>query len=70
MNNTQHGLYDSNLTVFLCGVIFNLVSGVTSSRVDSTINAFVGGIIWILCKVLADYISHRLIKNNTPNDKN
>lgn len=50
----------SNGIVFLLGAIFNILANTDfSNLLDYTLKALIGGFIWLLYKLIADYISSR-----------
>ncbi|MDQ3073829.1 MAG: hypothetical protein M3Q97_11270 [Bacteroidota bacterium] len=64
--NNHHQQDDSNLYVFFIGAIFNVMADPSISGLeDYAIKATIGGIIWLLFKVIADWISQKLkVKQN------
>jgi hypothetical protein len=64
MNATpQYHYSDSNTTVFLLGAVLNILASTEwTSLLDYTIKAIIGGIVWLIFKVISNYISHKFIK--------
>ncbi|MDB5274463.1 MAG: hypothetical protein JWO58_2830 [Chitinophagaceae bacterium] len=64
MNATPHySQPDNNTTVFLLGAVLNILASTEwSSLVDYAIKAVIGGIVWLVFKVISNYISHKFIK--------
>lgn len=51
----------SNTVVFLFGAIFNILANTDyGSLADYALKAVIGGVIWLLFKIIGDYISARL----------
>jgi heme/copper-type cytochrome/quinol oxidase subunit 3 len=70
MNTAPHHNSESNMTVFLLGAIFNIMASTEwSSLADYALKAFVGGIIWLLFKLVGDYISHKFIGKRKDEDR-
>lgn len=58
INSQDHS--HSNGIVFLLGAIFNILANTDfSNLLDYTLKALIGGFIWLLYKLIADYISAR-----------
>jgi len=56
----SHDHSHSNGIVFLLGAIFNILANTDfSNLLDYTLKALIGGFIWLLYKLIADYISAR-----------
>jgi hypothetical protein len=67
-NHHQHD--DSNLYVFFFGAIFNLFANTHATELtDYALKATIGGIIWLLFKLLSDFLSN-LSKNKKTNAEN
>jgi hypothetical protein len=48
----------SNTVAFLFGAIFNILANTDyASMIDYALKALIGGVIWLLFKILGDYIS-------------
>lgn len=59
---------NSNLSVFLLGAILNILAAVDfSSLFDYSLKAVLGGVIWLLFKIIGEYITLRL-KNSSTKD--
>ncbi len=53
-----------NLLVFVLGLTINLLAQADANGlIDYTLKALIGGFIWLLFKLLSDYITHRLKAN-------
>lgn len=65
MNTTIHQPQTSGNTVaFLFGAIFNILANTDyGSLVDYGLKAVIGGVIWLLFKIIGDYITSRFITN-------
>jgi hypothetical protein len=51
----------SNTVAFLFGAIFNILANTDyASLIDYALKAVIGGVIWLLFKILGDYISYYL----------
>lgn len=61
MNATpQYNHSDSNTTVFLLGAILNILASTEwTSLLDYAIKAIIGGIVWLVFKLISNYISHK-----------
>lgn len=56
----SHDHNHSNDIVFLLGAIFNILANTDfSNLLDYTLKALIGGFVWLLYKLIADYISTR-----------
>ncbi|HSZ71415.1 MAG TPA: hypothetical protein VK750_01985 [Cytophagaceae bacterium] len=61
MNPTPHYSSDSNTTIFLLGAILNLLASTEwGDLIDYSIKALIGGVIWLIFKVISNYLSHKL----------
>lgn len=74
INTHDHDQSNSNGIVFLLGAIFNILANTDfSNLMDYTLKALIGGFIWLLYKLIADYISarskSRKAKNTNEKDK-
>ena len=61
--------YSSNSTIFILGALINsLALSEMNDLVEYGTKAVLGGCIWLVFKVLSDYISERIHhkRNNTP----
>lgn len=51
----------SNTVAFLFGAIFNILANTDyASLIDYALKAVIGGVIWLLFKILGDYISSNI----------
>lgn len=67
-NNHHHD--DSNLYVFLFGAIFNLLANTDATGLgDYALKATIGGFIWLVFKLLADFLGtyRKTQKDNAEN---
>ena len=54
----------NNLSVFLLGAILNILAAVDyASLIDYSLKAIIGGAIWLLFKVAAEYFTKRIHGN-------
>lgn len=61
------GNQQSNVSVFLLGVLLNLMAAIDySSLFDYGLKAMVGGMIWLGFKLLGEYITKRMERKATP----
>ena len=69
MNVTPHNS-DSNTTIFLLGAVFNILAFTEwSSFLDYGLKAIIGGIVWLVFKLISEYLSHKLFnKKDNGND--
>lgn len=52
----------SNTVAFLFGAIFNILANTDyASLIDYALKALIGGVIWLLFKLIGDYISSRIL---------
>lgn len=59
VNNVQN-----NIPAFMLGAILNVLAAVdVAGLVDYLVRAIVGGIVWLVFKILADYLSKRINKD-------
>ncbi len=64
MNNVQH-----NMPAFVLGAVLNVLAVVdVAGLVDYLARAVAGGIVWLVFKLLADYLSKRINKENGKKD--
>ncbi len=67
--NTQINQHQTsgNTVAFLFGAIFNILANTDyGSMVDYTLKAVIGGVIWLLFKIIGDYISSYLLARRKP----
>jgi hypothetical protein len=63
MNGTAQTHYSNNISVFLFGVILNLLAVIDySSLIDYSVKAIVGGLIWLAFKIIGEYLTVRMNK--------
>jgi hypothetical protein len=61
----MQGKGNNDLNIFLLGAIFNILAGIDfNSLIDYSLKAFVGGVIWLGFKILADYMSRKSKKES------
>ena len=56
MNGTVYGI--ENVKVFIMGAIFNLLMLDYMSYADYAMRAFIGGLVWLIFKVIGDWINY------------
>ena len=62
MNATPHYSSDSNTTIFLLGAVLNILALTEwTSLLDYSIKAFIGGIVWLVFKLISNYITRKFI---------
>lgn len=67
MNHPNHA--QSNFMVFLLGALLNVLAAIDfTSLMDYSVKAIAGGLIWLVFKVLGEYLSEK-IKNKQGNGK-
>ncbi len=60
INTHEQDHSPSNGIVFLLGAVFNILANTDfSNLLDYSLKALIGGFIWLLYKLIADYISAR-----------
>ncbi len=60
------GNQQSNLSIFLLGVLLNLMAAINyASLFDYGLKAFLGGLIWLGFKLLGEYITGKMQKKIT-----
>jgi hypothetical protein len=70
INTHDHSQGQSNGIVFLLGAIFNILANTDfSNLLDYTLKAVIGGFVWLLYKLLADFISSRSKSKPTGKDE-
>ena len=70
MNPTPQLYANSNASVFLLGAIINILPLIEwTSLADYGIKAFIGGIIWLVFKLIGDYLSLKLFSKKGNSDK-
>ena len=66
----SHQPDDSPLSVFFFGAIVNILANIdTGSFSEYTLKAIVGGMVWLIFKVVADLISHKMTNVKPPKSK-
>jgi hypothetical protein len=66
--NHSHG--QSNGIIFLLGAIFNILANTDFSNLfDYTLKALIGGFVWLLYKLIADYMASRSRSKSKPSGK-
>lgn len=65
----DHG-QSSGTVVFLLGAIFNILANTEfSNLLDYALKALIGGFIWLLFKLVSDYISARIKGKSRKDDE-
>lgn len=65
----DHG-QSSRTVVFLLGAIFNILANTEfSNLLDYALKALIGGFIWLLFKLVSDYISGRIKGKSRKDDE-
>lgn len=60
--NASTAQSQSNFSIFLLGAILNILAGLDyTSLMDYTAKAIIGGIVWLVFKVIADFVKERFI---------
>ena len=61
------GNQQSNVSVFLLGVVLNLMAAIDyAGLLDYGLKAVLGGLIWLGFKLLGEYVSKRIQGKNLP----
>lgn len=65
----MHGILNqvqNNFSVFMLGAMLNILAAIdVAGIIDYSIRAFLGGLVWLVFKLLGDYLTKKMDNDKT-----